>query len=97
MDCLPGHGALAIVEQIAILAEHSGSQAAIDATDEATLDLTDPANEVALRALLEQHAALGQYAESVETLHAALTLAEQSGDAARITAALGSLTLGLKA
>jgi tetratricopeptide (TPR) repeat protein len=68
------HGAEAMALQIEILTDRSGSQAAIDSAESSGLDLNDPANAVALRALLDQRAALAQHDEAVAQIDAALEL-----------------------
>ncbi len=67
-----GHGAKAMALQIAILADRSGRQAAIDSAERSGLDLTDPANAVALRALLDEHVALAQHDTAKARIDAAL-------------------------
>ena len=69
-----GHGDVAMAQQIAILAGRSGSQAAIDSAVKSELDLTDPANAVALRALVDEHAALAQHDAAKARIDAAIEL-----------------------
>jgi tetratricopeptide (TPR) repeat protein len=68
------HAAEAMVQQIAILANRSGRQAAIDSAVKSGLDLTEPVNAVALRALLDEYAALAQHDEAKARIDAALEL-----------------------
>jgi tetratricopeptide (TPR) repeat protein len=68
------HSDLALAVQIAILADRSGSQAAIDSAERSGLDLTDPGNAVALRALLDEHAALEQHDAARARIDAAIEL-----------------------
>jgi tetratricopeptide (TPR) repeat protein len=72
LSALPGHRATAIAEQMAMVAVGPGPQTAVDSLLATDLDLTDPANAVALRALLEQLATLGQHDEAQSRVAAAL-------------------------
>ena len=74
-----GRGAVAIAEQVALLARHSGAQVAIDAADASALDLSDPRNALALRAVLEQHAALDQHDQARARVTAALAMHPEEG------------------
>ncbi len=69
-----GHGDVAMARQIAILANRSGSQAAIDSAVASGLDLTDPVNAVALRALVDEHVALAQHDAAKAQIDAAIEL-----------------------
>jgi tetratricopeptide (TPR) repeat protein len=69
-----GHAPMAMALQIGVLAGRSGPQAAIDSADASGLDLSDPENAVALRALLEQQAALAQHEQARVRIEAALDL-----------------------
>jgi tetratricopeptide (TPR) repeat protein len=69
-----GYAPRAMALQIAILADRSGHQAAIDSAEKSGLDLTDPENAVALGALLEQQAALAQHEQATARIEAALAL-----------------------
>ena len=72
LSALPGHRPTALAEQVAMIAVGPGPQAAVDSLLASELDLTDPANSVALRALLEQLATLEQHDEAQEFIAAAL-------------------------
>jgi len=67
-------GDLAMARQIAILADRSGSQAAVDSAVSSGLDLNDPVNAIALRELLDQHAALAQHEAAKTRIDAAIEL-----------------------
>jgi tetratricopeptide (TPR) repeat protein len=69
-----GHAPMAMALQLEILANRSGHQAAIDSAEKSGLDLTDPENALALRALLEQEAALAQHEKARARIEAALDL-----------------------
>jgi len=72
---VPGEAPTAVVEHMALIAADpngGGPQAAVDALARSRLDLTDPANAAALRALLEQLAALGEHDEARVRAAAAL-------------------------
>jgi tetratricopeptide (TPR) repeat protein len=72
LNGLPGHRATAVAEQMAMIAVGPGPQAAVDSVIASELDLTDPANAIALRALLEQLAMLEQHDEAQARVEAAL-------------------------
>jgi tetratricopeptide (TPR) repeat protein len=72
LSALPGRRATALAEQMAMVAVGPGPQAAVDSLLATDLDLTDPANAIALRALLEQLATLGQHDEAQTRVAAAL-------------------------
>jgi tetratricopeptide (TPR) repeat protein len=69
---LPGQRATAVAEQMAMIAVGPGPQAAVDSVLAIDLDLTDPANAIALHALIEQLATLGQHDEARARVEAAL-------------------------
>jgi tetratricopeptide (TPR) repeat protein len=69
---LPGQEAAALAEEVALLAADKGPALAMEAVDRSPLDLADPANAAALRALLEQLAALGEHEKAAARLAAAL-------------------------
>jgi len=76
---LAGGAPLAMVEQIAMLTEQSGPLKAIEAAEESGLDFTLPANAAALRALLDQQAAVSGSDVAWERISSAL---EQHPEAA---------------
>ena len=69
-----GRAGLAMAQQIAILVAESGPESAIVATDKSRLDLTDPTNSLALRALIEQMAVLKRHDQARERVAAGLEL-----------------------
>jgi tetratricopeptide (TPR) repeat protein len=69
---LPGQAAAAVAEEASLLAAGRGPKLAIEGVERSGLDLTDPANEAALRILLEQLAALGEHARAQELVRSAL-------------------------
>jgi tetratricopeptide (TPR) repeat protein len=60
--------------QIAILADRSGSQTAIDSAERSGLDLSDPVNAAALRALVDEHAVLAQHDAAKARIDTAIEL-----------------------
>jgi len=71
---MPGQAARATAEHATLLAEGSpdGASVAVKTIEEAKLDLTDPANVVALRTLLTYLGELGQHAKAQEQISSAL-------------------------
>jgi tetratricopeptide (TPR) repeat protein len=69
---VPGHAGTALAEEVALLAADKGPAVALEAVNSSPLDLADPANAAALRALLEQLAALGEHEKAAARLAAAL-------------------------
>ena len=69
---LPGQAALAVAEEATLLATGRGPALALEAVERSGLDLTDPANEPALRILLAQLAALEEHARAEEFISASL-------------------------
>jgi len=74
---MPG---LAMAQQIEILSEDSGPEMAIVAADKSGLDMTDPKNSAALRALIEQLAALGRHEDARERVAAGLKKHPESAE-----------------
>ncbi len=66
---LPGQAAVAVAEELMLLATGRG---AVEAVERSGLDLTDPANEPALRILLAQLAALEEHARAEEFVRGAV-------------------------
>jgi len=69
---VPGQRARAVAERAALTAADAGSEAAVRAIEDAQLDLTDPANAMALRVLTEQLLAQGDAAQSLARVDLAL-------------------------
>jgi tetratricopeptide (TPR) repeat protein len=69
---LPGQAAVALAEEIALEAALRGAEAALSLMENATVDLTDPANAPALRACLEQLAVSGAHERARELVDDAL-------------------------
>jgi tetratricopeptide (TPR) repeat protein len=64
LSAMPGHAAEAAAELATVERIASGPAAAVDAIEQLDLDLSEPANEVALRALAEHLALDGRAAEA---------------------------------
>ena len=75
-----GQAGQAMAQQIAILSADASPESAIVATDNSKLDLTDPENSIALRALIEQLAALGRHDDAKERVAAGLALHPNSSE-----------------
>jgi tetratricopeptide (TPR) repeat protein len=75
-----GKPGLAMEQHITILAADSGAEAAIEMTEKSGLDFDDPANVVALRALIEQLAILNRHEEARERVSVALAVHPDSAD-----------------
>jgi tetratricopeptide (TPR) repeat protein len=73
-----GRVGLAMAQQIEILSADSGPEAAIVAADNSRLDLSEPKNSLALRALIEQLAVLGRHDEAKKRVAAGLELHPES-------------------
>ena len=67
----PGQAAVAVAEEAAILASSERGEQAVHVVERSRLDLTDPANAVALRVLVEQFPKNAKTAEFVERAVAA--------------------------
>jgi len=74
LAAMPGQAARATAEHATLLAESSpdGASAAVKTIEESKLDLTDPANAVALRALITSLTKLGENAKAQERVNSAL-------------------------
>ncbi|MBW1883142.1 MAG: tetratricopeptide repeat protein, partial [Deltaproteobacteria bacterium] len=62
---LPEQAPVAAAEQASLFAAAGNAEAAVEAIEATALDLTQPENAIALRALIEQLGALGQYEKAV--------------------------------
>jgi tetratricopeptide (TPR) repeat protein len=69
---MPGQAAVATAEEASLLAAADGAEPAVQVVEEAGLDLTDPSNAIALRVLIEQLGALGQYEKAADLVNRAL-------------------------
>jgi tetratricopeptide (TPR) repeat protein len=69
---LPGQEGTALAEEVALLAADKGPAVALEAVNSSPLDLADPAHAAALRALLEQLAALGEHEKAAARIASAL-------------------------
>ena len=85
-----GYAAEAMAMQVAITANRLGRQAAIDWAVVSGLDLTDPLNATALRALLDEYSALAQHDAAKAQVDAAL---ESHPDAATFHSLRASVLL----
>jgi tetratricopeptide (TPR) repeat protein len=85
---LPGHTALAVAEEANLIATDRGPALAVEVVESSELDLTDPANAPALRALLTQLAALEDHGKADGLVHSAL---EAHPDAAAFHELRGSV------
>jgi tetratricopeptide (TPR) repeat protein len=70
----PDYAGVAAAEHAKLLAESSpdGAAAAVKTVEESDLDLTDPVNAAALRALLTYLAELGEHGKAIERIESAL-------------------------
>jgi tetratricopeptide (TPR) repeat protein len=96
-----GRPGLAMAQQVEVLAADSGPEAAIAAADNSKMDLNDPRNSLALRAVLEQLALLKRHDQAQERVAAALKLHPDSAEhhdlAGRVILAAGGDTLKAQA
>lgn len=58
---MPGQAAIALAENASLLAASGSAELAVMAVEAGDLDLTDPANAIALRVLIEQLGVLGEH------------------------------------
>jgi tetratricopeptide (TPR) repeat protein len=72
LEQLPGQAPVAVAEQMALESALSGAAAAVAVMQQVSIDLTDPANAPALRALLEQLAMLEEHERAGKRVAAAL-------------------------
>jgi tetratricopeptide (TPR) repeat protein len=69
---LPGQAAVAVAEGASLLASGGNSEEAVQAVESAEFDLTDPANAIALRVLIDQLGLLGQHEKAAGLVESAL-------------------------
>ncbi len=70
---LPGQAPIAIAEEASILASDGHTEQAAEVVETSTLDLTNPANAVALRVFVELLGTLEQHAKAADLLNQALS------------------------
>jgi tetratricopeptide (TPR) repeat protein len=86
LSLIPGQQALAVVQEAALVAEDRGPERAIEAIEVAALDLTDPANASALRALVGY---LGEHSDHARALDLAMAAVDAHAEEAAFESVLG--------